>query len=1060
MAYILHVHWRPASKPGEGAVLFWAESLPAKRVKRSAPKDHPFRDHPFRANADTLDFWLGAGEREEAEVLLPSNASGPFDSVSGTSGRRKVTLRPWRVPALRLAPTDAVPVLMEWLEADRIPENVRLGDSARYFQQASRLTLEALAGQRIIPGLERIDGGLYARWQPSLDGHRISQIAEAMPPVCRALVCPSAETHSEANAAPEALLRNFLEESCDALARSWTSAPVSLREISVMDPSQPGSDPGLRWARALFGSRRSISASEAQAESLQRSHRLWLRNLSLAGDEHFRVAFRLSEPKPGPDGEFEHADGTWPLEFLLQATDDPSLLIEADTIRNGTDALAGVRRLTEPREKLLRGLGYAARLFTPLERALQNGSTSQGVPGAVALSTDEAFEFMRENATLLEESGFGVLIPSWWSRASSRLGLKARVSSKSSKSASDRESSGMMGLDKLLDYQWELSLGGQALSREEFETLAALKSPLVQLRGEWVRLDPEQVEKALQFFATKDSEEDGEGELDAAEALSLGLGGVEEIEGLEVEEVDFEDGIAEWFERLSGGRAMEPLDAPEDLLAELRPYQQTGYSWLDFLRAGGLGACLADDMGLGKTLQTLALLSRDKERVALSSPALIVCPTSVVSNWQKEAERFTPDLRVLTHQGSDRLQGEEFAEEMGRTDLVVTSYALLRRDAEMLGSVDWHGVVLDEAQNIKNPDAQQSRVACGLSAGFRVALTGTPVENRLGELWSIMRFLNPSYLGSRKEFRRRFARPIEREGDDAALGQLRKLTAPLVLRRLKSDPEVISDLPDKQESKVYCHLTEEQASLYEAVVRDAMAELDESEGIQRKGLVLSMLTSLKQISNHPAQYLHEGSLQKGTNVPETGETGRSGKLARLFELLEETVSAGDRSLIFTQYAEMGEMLHSVLSERFASGARPAVQFVHGGTPANKRTEMVRRFQEDEEGPNIFILSLKAGGTGLNLTRANHVFHFDRWWNPAVEDQATDRAFRIGQTRNVQVHKFVATGTLEERIDQMIEQKKELAESVVGEEGSDEGWITELSNETLREMVSLRREALA
>lgn len=1047
MSYILHAHYRPAAIPEQGVVLFWAESLPTKKVKRSSR-----RDHPFRADADTLNSWLAAGEHEDVEGLLPSNASGPFDSVNGTSGRRKVELSPWRVPALRLAPDEAIPVLMEWLEAERIPHGVRLGDSVHYWQRVAQLALEALAGQKLVPGLERVEGTLYARWQPQLEGHRISQLAESMPPVCRALAEPSVEVHAKESSAPDTLLRDFLEESCDALVRAWTSAPGPLREISVMDPSQPGSDPGLRWARALFGSRWPIAASEAQAESLQRSHRLWLRNLSVAGDEHFRVAFRLSEPDPGSDGDSGQADGTWTLAFLLQATDDPSLLIEADTVRSGTQALAGVRRLSEPREKLLRGLGYAVRLFSPLERILQQGSDKNGLPAYVELDGEEAFDFMRESAALLEESGFGVLIPSWWSRSSSRLGLKARVSSKS---ASDGESSGMMGLDKLLDYQWELSLGGQTLSREEFETLAALKSPLVQLRGEWVRLDPEQVEKALQFFASKKSEEDGDGELEIAEALSLGLGGVEEIEGLDVEEVDFEDGLAEWFERLSGERAMEPLDAPEDLRADLRPYQRTGYSWLEFLRSGGLGACLADDMGLGKTLQTLALLSRDRQQGKLQSPALIVCPTSVVSNWHKEAERFTPGLRILTHQGSDRLQGQEFAEEMDRTDLVVTSYALLRRDAELLGSVEWHGVVLDEAQNIKNPSAQQSRVARRLPSGFRIALTGTPVENRLAELWSIMRFLNPGYLGSQKEFRRRFARPIEREGDDAALGRLRKLTGPLVLRRLKSDPEVITDLPEKQESKVYCHLSEEQASLYEAVVRDAMAELDESEGIQRKGLVLSMLTSLKQISNHPAQFLHEG-----TNVPETGETERSGKLARLLELLEETVSAGDRSLIFTQYAEMGAMLHSVLSERFDTGSSSAVQFVHGGTPANKRTEMVRSFQEDEDGPQVFVLSLKAGGTGLNLTRASHVFHFDRWWNPAVEDQATDRAFRIGQKRNVQVHKFVATGTLEERIDQMIEQKKELAESVVGADSSDEGWITEFSNDTLREMVALRREALA
>jgi len=572
----------------------------------------------------------------------------------------------------------------------------------------------------------------------------------------------------------------------------------------------------------------------------------------------------------------------------------------------------------------------------------------------------------------------------------------------------------------------------------------------VRLRGEWVRLDPDQVEKALEFFSRQDSGRNGDHGLSASEALRLGLGGVEQAGGLEVADATFENWASEWFERLGGERELEALPAPACLRAKLRPYQQAGYSWLEFLRGSGLGACLADDMGLGKTIQTLALFSRDCEQGRMKTPALIVCPTSVVSNWRKEAERFTPKLRVLVHQGPDRPQGEEFTQELEHTNLVVTSYALLRRDAQMLRGVGWHAVVLDEAQNIKNPGARVSRAAHELSADFKVALTGTPVENRLGELWSIMRFLNPGYLGSREEFRRRFARPIEREGDEEALRQLHKLTRPLVLRRLKTDSKVIDDLPEKREAKVYAHLTEEQASLYEAVVRDVMEELEESEGIQRKGLVLGMLTRLKQVCNHPAQFLHEGA-EAGEAVE---EARRSGKVLRLLELLEEVLSVGDRSLIFTQYKEMGEMLHRLLSERFASGA----QFVHGGASAKKRAGMVRRFQEDEDGPRVFILSLKAGGTGLNLTRANHVLHFDRWWNPAVEDQATDRAFRIGQRCNVEVHKFVCVGTLEERIDEMIERKKTLAESVVGK---DEAWISELSNRELREMVALRRkEALA
>ncbi|MCA1717653.1 MAG: DEAD/DEAH box helicase [Actinobacteria bacterium] len=1010
--YVLHAHWQPSSKATEsGAILFWAETYP-----ESKPGKHSSRDHPSCAGADALRTLLGRAEaRTETFLLrLPGNTRRPLPSLQGHAEpdgrrRRKPTLRAWNIPGVGLAPVEAVSVLTEWLEADRVPSDVRLGDSLRYWQRAAQLALESLARQRLIPGLKRLDGDLYTRWLPLLDGARLDRLAEAMPPVCRAA--------PEEAPGPGTLLKSFLEETCDALVRAWTFAPEAMR-----DPA----DPGSRWVRALFGSPAPIEVSAAQQASLERSHQLWLRSLKLAGDEHFRVALQLS----APDNQTEGRD--WALSFALQARDDPSLLVRAADVWHSREALGEVRRLKEPQEKLLTGLGYAARFFKPIDRALKSTA-----PEGLQLSATEAFHFLRDCAPLLEESGFGVLVPPWWHRSGARLGLRARLSP-----ASDGVSQGIMSLDSLVKYRWDLALGGHSLSKEEFETLVALKSPLVQLRGEWVRLDPEQVDAALKFFARQDHES----EIGLPEALQVGLGGVEEIEGLQVEDVDFDGWLRTWFDQLSGDRKLEPLPIPEGLHAQLRPYQRVGYSWLDFLRNAGLGACLADDMGLGKTIQTLALLRHDQEQGQLRGPVLLVCPTSVVSNWQKEAERFTPGLRVLMHQGPDRLRGEAFAEELQQTDLVVTSYALLRRDAEMLQGVEWYGVVLDEAQNIKNPEAKQSRLVYGLRAGFRLALTGTPVENHLGELWSIMRFLNPGYLGSRKDFSRRFARPIESEQDEEALGRLHKLTSPLVLRRLKSDPKVIQDLPEKQETKEYCQLGEEQASLYEAVVQDAMLDLQDSEGIKRKGLVLSMLTKLKQICNHPAQFLHEGS---GAN----GEARRSEKMLRLLELLEEILSVGDRALIFTQYREMGDLLETILSERFGA----SVQFIHGGTSAKRRSEMVRRFQEDDSGPALFILSLKAGGTGLNLTRANHVFHFDRWWNPAVEDQATDRAFRIGQKRNVQVHKFVCVGTLEEKIDAMIEQKKALAESVVG---AGESWLTEFSNQELRDLVKLRREALA
>jgi SNF2 family DNA or RNA helicase len=465
-------------------------------------------------------------------------------------------------------------------------------------------------------------------------------------------------------------------------------------------------------------------------------------------------------------------------------------------------------------------------------------------------------------------------------------------------------------------------------------------------------------------------------------------------------------------------------------------------------------------MGLGKTVQTLAFLLQERAAGRAEAPSLIVCPTSVVRSWHDEAERFAPDLRTLVHHGADRARGDDLRAAAAGVDVVVTSYPLLRSDAEALEAIDWHALVLDEAQQIKNPDTAQARAARQLHASVRLALTGTPIENRLDELWSIVEFLNPGYLGSRSAFRARLALPIEREGDPRKTATLRRLVRPLVLRRLKSDRDVIGDLPDKVVQRAWVHLSEEQASLYQSVVDESLPAVDAAEGMTRKGLVLKMITRLKQVCNHPAHAL-------GERPPSTRAAGgghapidaaalaaserRSPKLARLCTLLDEALAAGDAALVFTQYRKMGDLLAAHLAARFGV----TVPFLHGGVPAARRAELVRDFQADG-GPPVFLLSLKAGGTGLNLTRASHVFHFDRWWNPAVEDQATDRAYRIGQRKGVRVHAFVTVGTLEERIAEMIEDKRALAGEVIA---SGERALVDLDGRSLRDLVALRREAL-
>jgi SNF2 family DNA or RNA helicase len=485
---------------------------------------------------------------------------------------------------------------------------------------------------------------------------------------------------------------------------------------------------------------------------------------------------------------------------------------------------------------------------------------------------------------------------------------------------------------------------------------------------------------------------------------------------------------------------LAPAPTPPGFTATLRPYQQRGLSWLAFLSRLGLGAGLADDMGLGKTVQLLAVEAVDREHES-HRPTLLLCPMSLVGNWQREAARFAPQLRTYAHHGSDRHHGAELAQTLTEVDVLITTYGTALRDVDELAAHRWRRLVLDEAQAVKNSQAAASRAVRRFRADSRIALTGTPLENRLSELWSLMDVLNPGLLGSAERFRTRFAVPVERHGDPDAAELLRRVTRPYLLRRVKTDPTIIDDLPEKIEIVQDYRLTPEQASLYQTVVDDMMARIAESDGIQRRGNVLAAMAKLKQVCNHPAQLLHDGSA--------IGR--RSGKVTRLEELLTEILAEGDKVLCFTQFAEFGHLLVPHLAARFDT----EVLFLHGGVSRARREEMVARFQVPG-GPSIFLLSLKAGGTGLNLTAANHIVHLDRWWNPAVENQATDRAFRIGQQRTVQVRKFLCAGTLEERIDEMIQKKTALAQLVVGD---GEGWLTELSTGELRALFALSAEAV-
>ncbi len=1026
MSDVLHATWLPATK----SLFLWGEATeaPARKGRRARQPAHPFQTDPERLRILLSPHAARASAEHTLTLWLPSAGPAPLpspdllDTGALEAPEGAPALSPWRVTGL-LAPLDPA------LDALLAPADGLLGADLRAWRVAALLAMEILAGQQVLPALERERFQLRAAWlpRPAPDtARKLAALARAMPPLCRAAVDDPADAPP-----PRALLDDFLAAAIDTSIRTLARSderPKTKDEGGSTSLSslvlRPSSTPGGKWLAALLGADPIVQLKGPEADALYKAWQSWAGQARVAGDEAFQITFRLEPP--------DRVDHPWTLAFLLRATDEPSLIVPAARIWRERGAAFHYldRRFEHPQERLLAGLGYAARIFPPLEPSLRKPA-----PDRAQLASQDAYTFLKEAAPLLEQGGFGIMIPAWWQGRGARLQARAKARAKSP----GPNAKSLLNFEALVSFNWELTLAGEPIDRAEFARLAALKQPLVQVRGQWVVLDPDQVAQALKFF------EQREGELTLLDALRLGLGEDGQVapEGVEFAGLEAEGWLRDLLDRLGDMRTLDALPAPPGLHGQLRHYQERGFSWMAFLRQFGLGACLADDMGTGKTIQTISTLLYVKDETNESKPALVVCPTSVVGNWQRELARFAPALRVMIHRGSDRQSGEVFAQAAARHDVVLTSFPLLARDRETLTAVAWGTVVLDEAQNIKNAATKQAQAARALTTSGRIALTGTPVENRLTELWSILSFLNPGYLGGETAFKREFARPIERANDKQAAERLRKLTAPFVLRRLKTDPTIIADLPEKLEMKVYCPLTQEQATLYEAVVREALEKVAQAEAegsaITRRGQVLSMLMQLKQVCNHPAQFAKDNS-----SLAE-----RSGKLNRLTEMLEEAYATNDRALVFTQFAEMGAMLQRHLRDTFYD----EVLFLHGGTPAKERDPMIRRFQSPH-GPKVFILSLKAGGTGLNLTAANHVFHFDRWWNPAVENQATDRAFRIGQMRNVQIHKFICGGTLEERIDEMIESKRALAESVLG---AGERWLTELSTEQLRNLVLLRRE---
>ncbi|MEM7555558.1 MAG: DEAD/DEAH box helicase [Cyanobacteria bacterium P01_A01_bin.84] len=863
---------------------------------------------------------------------------------------------------------------------------------------------------------------MYPTWEIISEQYEanIKKYIEYMPPICMAGSSILSDTVEFFD--PEILLRHFSEYLiCNLVTHTQSTASFDKKIADSL-------------IYHCFHSRRHNPLTTNTVWSEYQQWLGWKTKITRTqADSSFHLCFQLDSAK------VDNVDN-WQMHFLVASKKDPSLKLSLTDYWNmSTKTKAGVRKDfgTDFENNLLLNLGYAARMYPTLWKGLESDR-----PMGLKLTLDEAFDFLKESAWVLEDSGFKVIVPAWYTPAGRRR-AKIRLKATSGKdSVTKSKTKSYFDLDALVQYQYELAIGEQIVTPSEWEQLVNAKSPLVNFRGQWMELDRDKMQQLLEFWQSHGDEQP---EMTLLEFLQKSAEVGDEWE------IEHDEALSAMMAKLQDKSQLEPVSELANLQGTLREYQKRGVSWLDYLEQLGLNGCLADDMGLGKSVQVIARLVQEREKNQKKNqkknpllPTLLIAPTSVVGNWQKEIAKFAPHLKTMVHHGGSRLQkNPEFKAACQDCDVVISSFTLARKDEKLFNSIEWQRIVLDEAQNIKNPKAAQTKAILKLKAKHKLALTGTPVENRLLDLWSIFNFLNPGYLGKQTQFRKSFEVPIQKDNDKVKSTTLKKLVEPLILRRIKTDKSIISDLPDKVEQKLYTNLTKEQASLYEVVVKDVEKKLQETEGIERKGLMLSTLMKLKQICNHPAQFLQDNS---------EFSPQRSHKLSRLAEMVEEAVSEGESLLIFSQFTEICSSIEKYIKHNLYCNT----YYLHGGTNRKRRENMISEFQDPQTEPSAFILSLKAGGVGITLTKANHVFHFDRWWNPAVENQATDRAFRIGQQKNVFVHKFVSIGTLEERIDQMIEDKKKLSSAVVG---SDESWLTELDNDGFKQLIALNKSAV-
>ncbi|AOR31305.1 helicase [Streptomyces fodineus] len=898
---------------------------------------------------------------------LPAEAHGDTDELTVVR-RHGATVRRRQVPALTLPLTEALPLLV------RARRDPAAHPATACWGAAALHALRLIARGRLLPGLTPAgqDAWRTGPLEPDDIAH-LCAVAAALPPEGHAVPLPDPGPLRLPQ--PEALIRSFLDAVADTLPRTPAAPYTSGRPFAAREP---------------------VALPQAHA---------WAAEVAAGMDAGVRISLRLhlSAYDVFDAGAADGARAAGAAIVQVHSLADPTLVADAAALWAGeADTAFGPRARVDAALAVRR----AARVWPPLDRLAE-----QDVPDVLALSEEELGELLGVAATRLAAAGVAV----HWPRDLARDLTAAAVVRPAPGSATD--GTGFFESEELLQFRWQLALGGDPLSEGEMDALAEAHRPVVRLRDRWVLVDPALVRKARKREL---------GLLDPVDALSVALTGTADVDGERVEAVPV-GALAALRDRLTAG--LRPAEPPAGLAATLRDYQLRGLAWLDLMTSLGLGGCLADDMGLGKTVTLIALhLKR-----ARPEPTLVVCPASLLGNWQREITRFAPGVPVRRFHGPDRTLDSP------DSGFVLTTYGTMRSAAPQLADHPWGMVVADEAQHVKNPYSATAKALRTIPSPARVALTGTPVENNLSELWALLDWTTPGLLGPLKTFRARHARAVENGEDEEAVGRLARLVRPFLLRRKKSDPGIVPELPPKTETDHPVPLTREQAALYEAVVRESMLAIETAEGIARRGLVLKLLGALKQICDHPALYLKEETRPDRL-------ARRSGKLALLDELLDTLLAEDGSALVFTQYVGMARLITAHLSAR----AIP-VDLLHGGTPVPERERMVDRFQDGET--PVLVLSLKAAGTGLNLTRAGHVVHFDRWWNPAVEEQATDRAYRIGQTQPVQVHRLVTEGTVEDRIAEMLTAKRALADAILG---SGEAALTELTDRELSDLVSLRR----